>query len=101
MSKKLIDRIDETRELWSSELKVCRSDLDNPVRLQHAVSRLVVEFDYLLVEARAALKQIATLKQENEALQKFVDEAMVIALSFPGLQEKLRALTTEEPNADA
>ena len=32
------------------------------------------------------------LEAENERLQKFVDEAMVVALSFPGLQEKLHAL---------
>lgn len=56
MSKSLIDRIDRTREAWSSELEVCRNDMLDTVRLQHAVSRLVVEFDYLLVEAKLAIK---------------------------------------------
>ncbi len=53
---KLIDRIDATRVAWSSELEVCRNDILDTVRVQHAVSRLVVEFDYLLVEAKIALE---------------------------------------------
>ena len=43
-------------------------------------------------QAEAMLNEHPKLKRENEKLQKFVDEGMVIALSFPGLQEKLYAL---------
>ncbi len=56
MSKTLIDRIDETREYWTSALETCRNELLDTIRLQNPLVRLIVEFDYLLVEARTALK---------------------------------------------
>ncbi len=56
---KLSDRIDETREDWSSCLGSCRNELLDTIRVpQNPLSRLVVEFDYLLVEAKLALKAL-------------------------------------------
>ena len=70
----LLDRIDRTREAWSNELEVCRNDILDTVRIQHAVSRLVVEFDYLLVEAKIALEardaRIDKFEAENGALKE-------------------------------
>ena len=95
MSNSLIDRIDETREAWSGELEVCRNDILDTVRVQHAASRLVVEFDYLLVEAKLAIinteaerdeynkaysDECATnvyLKKENERLGNTIDSQQV------------------------
>lgn len=86
MGNSLLDRIDETREKWVKELNKCRLKLiDPPPTMPDIPYRMVLELDYLLVEAKIAL-------ETDEALQKFVDEAMVVALSFPGLLEKLQAL---------
>jgi len=57
MSKALIDTIDKTRKYWASELEVCRNEILDTIRTQqNPLSRLVVELDYLLVEAKLALK---------------------------------------------
>lgn len=66
---KLIDRIDRTREAWSNELKVCRNELLDTLVFENPLSRLVVELDYLLVEAKIALEDddvtIARLLSES------------------------------------
>ena len=72
MSNSLIDRIDETREAWSGELEVCRNDILDIVRVQHAASRLVVEFDYLLVEAKLALIKLET--EGDTSTKAYADE---------------------------
>ena len=63
MSKNLIDRIDRTREFWSGTLKDCRNKLLDTMRIQDPLIRLVVEFDYLLVEAKTALEAINKASQ--------------------------------------
>ena len=60
MSKSLLDRIDERREYWGTQLEVCRDELLNTIKLQIPMARLVVELDYLLVEAKIALEASAT-----------------------------------------
>jgi len=70
MSKSLIGRIDETRHYWSRELEVCRNELLDTIRLQNPLARLVVEFDYLLVEAKLALKT-GVENQEHEQEDEF------------------------------
>ena len=55
----LVNRIDETREAWRTELETCRNeilDAFRTTRLQNPPARLVVELDYLLVEAKLALE---------------------------------------------
>ena len=63
------------------------------------VAGLIFHLEMELVKSKqkrlATIKANAGLKRENERLQKFVDEGMVIALSFPGLQEKLYALLAD------
>ncbi len=56
MTEHLIDRIDRTRGSWASELENCRNEILDTIRFpQNPLARLVVEFDYLLVEAKLAL----------------------------------------------
>lgn len=68
MNKTLIDRIDRTRETWSSELEVCRTEIFNITFPQNPLARLVANLDYLLVEAKLALEakdtEIASLMSE-------------------------------------
>ena len=63
MSNSLLDRIDETRERWVKELDACRNELlELTLSTRDRRVRLVVELDYLLVEAKIALET----KQESE-----------------------------------
>jgi len=56
MSNPLIGRIDGTRESWTSELEACRNEILDTIKFpQNPLARLVVELDYLLVEAKLAL----------------------------------------------
>lgn len=55
---KLIERIDETREKWVEELNKCRLRLiDPPLTIPDIPYRMVLELDYLLVEAKLSLKE--------------------------------------------
>ena len=62
---KIIRLIDETRKRWRIELQECRDALLSPKKAKpNPLDRMVVEFDYLLVEARRAIADFqATLEQ--------------------------------------
>ena len=63
MSNSLLDRIDETREKWVKELNKCRlKHIDTPPTMPDIPYRMVLEIDYLLVEAKIALET----KEEND-----------------------------------
>lgn len=64
MSRSLVDRIDETREKWAGELSECREAIS--IGINVPLDRLVVELDYLIVEAKQALKAKA-LSEAAEA----------------------------------
>lgn len=76
MTKTLIDRIDETREKWVEELKDCRESLLNhhPIHVPNPLDRLVVELDYLLVEAKLALN--TTLKAFDYACEDSLESVL-------------------------
>ena len=57
MNNSLLDRIDETREKWVKELNKCRLKLIDPPPIMPDIPyRMVLELDYLLVEAKIALE---------------------------------------------
>ena len=54
----LVNIIDETRTRWATEIKECQDALlDTPKAKPNILDRLVVEFDYLLIEARNAIRK--------------------------------------------
>lgn len=59
---RLTRAIDETRERWNPELKQCQDALldktvGKPVRQPYLLARMIVEYDYLLVEAGKELRK--------------------------------------------
>lgn len=67
----------------------CRNDILDTVRVQHAVSRLVVEFDYLLVEAKLALEAM------SEALLAAKAKGYTYVVS-PWVKEQIDTIENEE-----
>ncbi len=69
MSNSLLDRIDRTRKKWARELERCNVWLIDPPLLNLNIScRMVVEIDYLLVEAKIALEAINKPSKEVEKI---------------------------------
>ena len=65
----LIDRIGRTREKWVKELNKCRLKLiDPPPIVPDIPYRMVLELDYLLVEAKLALEAINKPSKEVEKI---------------------------------
>ncbi len=57
MSTPLVDRIDKTREKWAKEIKDSRELISVGTRYV-PLDRMIIEFDYLLVEAKIALERM-------------------------------------------
>ena len=56
----IFDRITALRERWRIELKECQDSLlDPPKAIPNPLDRMVVEYDYLLVEAQLMLNEHA------------------------------------------
>ena len=70
----MIDRITALRERWRIELKECQDSLlDPPKAIPNPLDRMVVEYDYLLVETQLILKENARLIRASNSLLGLID----------------------------
>jgi len=74
---KLSENIDGTLARWQVEIQECREAmLDPPKAKPNILDRLVVEMDYLLVEASKRIAQLEAELRYYKALCKYQEEGV-------------------------